>query len=70
MFTYNKLRGRIVEYYQSQKAFAKKIGLSTTQLSHKLNGLVDWSQNQIYQVSILLEIPPEEIGIYFFTKER
>ena len=70
VFNYRKLVGRIVEYYGSQKAFADKLGLSTTQLSLKLNGNVAWTQNQIYQVSLLLEIPLDEIGIYFFRKEK
>lgn len=68
-FDYNKLRGRIREVFNTQSAFAKAIGMSTTSLSAKLNNLVEFSQKEIDRAVKLLKISQEEIPIYFFTPE-
>lgn len=68
MYDYRKLRGRIREKFGSERKFAEALGISNVAVSNKFNkkdgGL---SQETISKWSELLEITPEEIGIYFFT---
>ncbi len=66
-YAYNKLRGRIVEKYGTQEAFARKIGISKNSLSLKMNGKTSFSQADIIKWSELLDIQPHEIGQYFFA---
>lgn len=63
---YSKLKGRIVEKYETQSNFAEAIGLSERSLSLKLNGSVDWKQREILKAMDLLDISAEEIEQYFF----
>jgi hypothetical protein len=65
-FLYPKLRGRIVEKYQNIANFARTIGVEPNVISRKLGGKIGLTTNDIRQWSNLLEIPLEEIGIYFF----
>lgn len=65
-FKYNKLRGRIVEIYGSQSAFATALGLSENSLSKKMNGKSGFRQRDMELWCELLKIPLEEAGIYFF----
>lgn len=67
MFTYNKLKGRITELYGTQGNFAKKVGISKNSMSKKMTGKTEFSQNDIIQWSILLNLNKEEYGEYFFT---
>ena len=67
-FTYNKLRGRIVEIFGSQKEFSKNINLSEQSVTAKLNGRSDFSQSDILLWSSALKIKMEDIGAYFFNK--
>lgn len=68
-FNYRKLKGRIREIFNTQSAFAKAMGMSTTSLSAKLNNKIEFSQKEIDKASDLLKIKKEEIPIYFFTPE-
>nr|DAF98342.1 MAG TPA: Protein of unknown function (DUF739) [Siphoviridae sp. ctnNB1] len=63
---YNKLRGKIVEVYGSQKCFSNEIKLSEQSITAKLNGRSDFSQSDILRWSNALNITQKEIGIYFF----
>lgn len=67
MVTYAKLRGRIVEKFGSQSAFAKKLGISQVSLSRKLNCEVGFSQQDIIKWADALEIELCDYGAYFFT---
>ena len=67
VFTSNKLCGRIVEIFGSQRAFAVALGLSEHSVSAKLNGKKDFSQSEIDKCVSLLKIPTKEIGTYFFS---
>ena len=40
-FNHNKLRGKIIEKYGTQGAFAKALGVSERTLSLKINGKMD-----------------------------
>lgn len=66
-YTYNKLRGRIVERYRTQDAFAKAIGITKNALSRKMTGKAGISQEDIAKWCQLLDIDIREIGEYFFT---
>lgn len=66
-FDYRKLRGKIVEKYGSQSAFALAIGLSERTLSLKMNSKVPWKQKEICKAADLLDISDSDIGDYFFT---
>lgn len=67
MFDYSKLKGRIIEKYCTQNAFARAIMQTPQNLSHKLNNGVGFSQVEILQWCQLLDIPKSEIEQYFFT---
>jgi hypothetical protein len=66
---YSKLRGRIVELYGSQGAFAKKIGKTEQSITAKLNGRSQFSQKDIVDWSNALSLGVDEVGIYFFTSK-
>ena len=66
-YTYNKLRGRIIEKYTTQGVFAEKIGLSETSVSNKMTGKSGFNQEDIVKWCETLEIPLDEAGQYFFA---
>ncbi len=67
LYKYKKLRGRIIEKFETQEKFAKEVGISETALSKKMQCKTGISQSDICLWSKLLEIKPEEYGAYFFT---
>lgn len=64
---YNKLRGRIVEKFGNQQAFAKAMGWSERTLSLKINGKRPWKQTDIMKAIKLLKLSESDIQEYFFT---
>ncbi len=66
-FNYNKLRGKIVEKYGNQSIFSEKFGVSENTMSLKLNNKVRFTSDDIVKASEMLDIPPDEVGVYFFT---
>ncbi len=66
-FLYPKLRGRIVEKFQNIANFARYLGVEPNVISRKLGGKIGLTKNDIKKWSDILEIPIEEIGIYFFN---
>lgn len=67
MFDYSKLKGKIKEVFGTQSAFAKTMGLSGVSLSSKLNGLTQFTQAEMNKACMLLEIPLNQLPVYFFT---
>ncbi len=68
-YNYSKLKGRIVEKFDTFQNYAKKINISDTALTNKLQNRCPFKQTEIYD-SIqpdVLDIRPEEIVAYFFT---
>lgn len=67
IFNYSKLKGRIIEKYDSLSAFAEKIGISAAAVSTRLETgqafttatLIDWAE--------ALDIEVNDFGIYFCT---
>lgn len=66
-YSYDKLRGRIIERYGSQERFAEVLGISTNSLSKKMTGKTGFSQKDIVAWSHLLEIDKSEYSEYFFA---
>lgn len=66
--SYSKLRGRIVEIFGDNKKFANALGINASSLSFKLNNKTPWKREEIELACILLEIPIDEVHLYFFTK--
>lgn len=65
--SYSKLRGRIVEYFGTNAAFADAMSIDRSSLSFKLNNKTSWKREEIEKACILLEIPIEEVHLYFFS---
>lgn len=68
-FNYSKLKGRIIEKYGTQRNFAREMNLSEKTLSSKLKNVTSWKNDDISRACDLLEIPIEEIPVYFFEVE-
>lgn len=66
-YTYNKLRGRIVEMYGTQGKFAEELGISKNSVSKKMNCQTEFSQEDIIRWSMLLNVKKDEYGEYFFS---
>lgn len=64
---YSKLRGRIIEVFKTNQAFADALKIDNSSLSAKLNNKSTWKREQIEKACMLLEIPIEEVHAYFFT---
>lgn len=62
----NKLKGRIVECYGSNRGFAREIGVSESTVSLKLSCKVGFSRSNIDNWAKKLDIPLEQYGEYFF----
>ena len=69
MFDLSKLCGRIIEKYGTRAAFAAAVGLQESALSNRLNNKVPIDAEEIilWSSSEMLDIPPEEIHVYFLT---
>lgn len=66
IFNNNKLRGLIKERYGSEYIFAKKLEMSLSTLSSKLNNKSEFNRSEILKMKELLEIKKEEIYNIFF----
>lgn len=66
-YSYDKLRGRIIEMYGTQGKFANALKISENSLSLKMNGKTSFSQADIIKWSKLLNIEVSEYGEYFFA---
>lgn len=64
--SYAKLRGKIVEAFRTQSAFAKAMGMHTATLNGKLNNKSQWTVDEITKACGLLGIPLSEAHEYFF----
>lgn len=63
-----KLRGRIIEKYETQEEFAKALGVTPGTLSQKLKEKRDLKREEIAKWCKLLEIPFDEMQSYFFKE--
>lgn len=69
MYETSKLRGRIIEKFGSQVAFANAAKNSISYVSQYLNGKVYLDQETIEKWAGLLDIESSQINVYFFTKK-
>lgn len=71
VFNFDKVRGRIKEKLKYESVFADKLGISQASLSSKFNNRSDFTASEIAKAvkADVLDIPINEIGEYFFTKE-
>jgi len=67
LIDFSKLQGLIREVLGSQTVLAKKINLSTSALSKKMNNKIEFTSTEILNISRALGIPNELIHVYFFT---
>lgn len=68
-YNYSKLRGRIIEKFGTLGEFSKAMKWSERTNGLKLNGRVEWKQNEIITATRLLGIKSEDIDVYFFDVE-
>jgi hypothetical protein len=66
-YNYNALRGKIREVFGTQDAFATAMAMSSSTLTAKLKGRTDWKRAEIEQAMKVLDIPVQDVGLYFFT---
>jgi len=62
---YPKVNGKIAEVYGTRTRYAVALGISINSLCNKLNGKTPWKEREIAKSCELLNIPKEDIGIYF-----
>ena len=67
MFDFFKLKGLIREKKLTQEEVAKEIGIAYSTFNLKINANAYFSQDEIYNIANLLEIPKDKIYDYFFT---
>lgn len=69
MYDTSRLRGRIVEKFGSQSAFADASGNSVSFISQYMNGKAQLTQGTMDKWIDLLDIANEDIRAYFFTSK-
>lgn len=67
MSMFCKVKGRIIEKYGSQRAFAVAIGTTEQTVTSKLNGKSQFSLDDISVWCRALDISPGDVGSYFFA---
>jgi len=60
-----KLRGRMKELGMEQYLFAKKLGRSTSYISHRMTGKHEWLLSEMYAALDILCVPYDQLGEYF-----
>lgn len=64
---YAELRGLIVANYGNQSNFADTLGISRVSLNNKLNGKVQFTQGEINDAVLALNLNPEQVYRIFFA---
>ena len=65
----NNLKDRLKDYKISYRKLSKTIGIAPKSLNDKINGTRYFNTKEIMFIVDILEIPINEIGLYFFTGE-
>lgn len=68
-YNYSKLKGKIIEVFGSQRAFASALGKGEEYVSRFLNGRFFLEQPELETWMELLDVPFEEVRVYFFTHQ-
>jgi hypothetical protein len=66
-FDYSKLKGKITEKCDTQKAFAELLGITEGTLTSKLLGYTYFTQDEVFRSLKILDIDPGKVTLYFFT---
>lgn len=66
VYDYRRLKGRIIEMYDTQANFAKAMGVRQETISNKLSGKRDFSRTEVLKIADLLKIPLTDLEPYFF----
>lgn len=66
-YDYSKLLGKVIEVCGTQVEFARRMGWSERTASLKLNGMVNWKQDEIIRACEILGISLDEMPTYFFN---
>ena len=66
-YDYSRLKGKMVEFYETNTAFAKAMGMGRVSLYRKLHNQSEWTQDEMERAMTLLKIPRSSIRAYFFT---
>ena len=67
IFDSNKLKGIIKEKQLTQEEMAQKLNISKSTFNLKINGNAYFSQEEIFKISRILNIPDNLFKEYFFT---
>lgn len=65
-FSYGKLRGKIKEVFGTQERFADALGMSKATLSLKLNNSSEFTQQEMMESMMLLNLNFSQMDEYFF----
>lgn len=68
-FNFSKLKGRITETGYTYKALAETLGMTEATFSYKINNKTPFKPVDIINLCGLLDIPADQIHIYFFTPD-
>ena len=66
-YNFQRLKGRIKEYYGSIDNFAAELEISRVTLSNKLNNRIKFSYDEVLTIIDKLHIQPKEIKDIFFS---
>lgn len=66
---YRKLKGKIVEVYDTLENFSKAMGMSPAALTQRLKGVTEWKTAEITKACELLGINLSDAWLYFFIKK-
>lgn len=67
MFDKNELRAAMARYGDRQEDLANTLGLTTSGLSVKVNGAVDFKRNEIELIMLRYNLSPDEVQRIFFA---
>ena len=68
-YNFQRLKGRIKEYYGTQNNFAKELGVTKQCLSRKLKNKSKFGYDEVTFMIDKLHIRPDEVQAIFFTEE-
>jgi hypothetical protein len=68
VYNYSKLKGLMAEKEITQKDIADALHKNECTLTGKFNNSTDFKASEISEICVLLEIPAEQIPLYFFSK--
>lgn len=69
IYNFQRLKGKIKEYYKNQEDFAKELKITNVALNYKLNNRTRFSYDELNLIVNLLKIRDDEIMDIFFTEE-